>query len=114
VAKAVTRKHSITGHALAESADGSQDLAPMSSKKSKRGFAAIDPEQQKVIAARGGKAAHAQGRAHEFTSEEARKAGSKGGKATARDKEHMAEIGRKGGLARKRKPGAAKKARDPE
>lgn len=41
----------------------------------KRGFAAMDPEQQRAIAALGGRAAHEKGRAHEFTSEEARRAG---------------------------------------
>mgnify|MGYP000682769947 CR=1 FL=1 len=42
---------------------------------SKRGFASMDPEQQREIAAEGGRAAHQKGTAHEFTSEEARKAG---------------------------------------
>lgn len=41
-----------------------------------RGFASMDPEQQREIAAEGGRAAHAAGTAHEFTSEEARRAGS--------------------------------------
>jgi len=43
---------------------------------SKRGFASMDPEQQREIAAEGGRAAHEKGTAHEFTSEEARRAGS--------------------------------------
>ncbi|KQZ44974.1 KGG domain-containing protein [Duganella sp. Root1480D1] len=43
---------------------------------SNRGFASMDPEKQREIASEGGKAAHASGNAHEFTSEEARKAGS--------------------------------------
>jgi len=43
---------------------------------SNRGFASMDPERQREIASEGGKAAHASGNAHEFTSEEARKAGS--------------------------------------
>lgn len=60
----------------------------------------MDPERQREIAAKGGKAAHAQGRAHEFTADEAKAAGRKGGEAVARDRAHMAEIGRKGGLAR--------------
>lgn len=67
---------------------------------SNRGFAAMDPEMQKAIASKGGQAAHAQGRAHEFNSEEAREAGRKGGEAVSRNREHMAEIGRKGGQAR--------------
>jgi hypothetical protein len=46
---------------------------------SKRGFASMDPEKQHEIASKGGKAAHEKGTAHEFTSEEAREAGRKGG-----------------------------------
>ena len=49
------------------------------------------------FASMGGKAAHAKGTAHQFTSEEARAAGRKGGAAVSRDRKHMAEIGRKGG-----------------
>ena len=41
-----------------------------------RGFASMDPERQREIASEGGKAAHEKGTAHEFTSEEARRAGS--------------------------------------
>ena len=43
---------------------------------SARGFASMDPEKQREIASKGGKAAHESGNAHEFTSEEAREAGS--------------------------------------
>ena len=43
---------------------------------SSRGFASMDPERQREIASEGGKAAHQKGTAHEFTSEEARRAGS--------------------------------------
>ena len=70
--------------------------------KSKRGFASMTPEKQKAIASKGGQAAHAQGRAHEFTHEEARLAGRKGGEMVSRDREHMARIGRLGGQARGR------------
>ncbi|HET6396310.1 MAG TPA: KGG domain-containing protein [Pseudoxanthomonas sp.] len=62
-----------------------------------RGFASMDEEKQREIASKGGKAAHEQGTAHEFSSEEAREAGRKGGEAVSQDREHMAEIGRKGG-----------------
>ena len=41
-----------------------------------RGFASMDPARQREIASEGGKAAHQKGTAHEFTSEEARRAGS--------------------------------------
>lgn len=46
-----------------------------------RGFAAMDPALVKEIARKGGRAAHEAGTAHEFTPEEARAAGRKGGKA---------------------------------
>lgn len=49
------------------------------SGKSARGFASMDPEKQRQIASKGGKAAHEKGTAHKFTSEEARAAGRKGG-----------------------------------
>lgn len=66
----------------------------------KRGFAAMDENQQREIASKGGQAAHQKGTAHEFDSEEARRAGQKGGEAVSRDREHMADIGRKGGESR--------------
>lgn len=50
-------------------------------ERSKRGFASMDREKQRMIASKGGKAAHAKGTAHEFTREEAVEAGRKGGKA---------------------------------
>jgi general stress protein YciG len=56
-------------------------------------------ERQRQIASKGGKAAHIKGRAHEFTPEQAREAGRKGGQAVSRDRLHMARIGRKGGEA---------------
>jgi len=49
--------------------------------KSNRGFASMDPQRQREIASEGGRAAHEKGTAHEFTSEEAREAGRKGGMA---------------------------------
>ncbi len=79
-----------------------QDMATQAPKKSNRGFASMDREKQKEIASKGGKAAHAQGRAHEFTADEARSAGRKGGEAVSKNREHMAQIGRAGGQARGR------------
>ena len=70
--------------------------------KSNRGFASMDTGKQREIASKGGRAAHAQGRAHEFTADEARVAGRKGGEAVSRDRAHMAAIGRAGGQARGR------------
>ena len=67
---------------------------------SKRGFASMDPTKQREIASKGGRAAHAKGTAHEFTSDEARVAGRKGGEAVSRDRAHMSAIGREGGHSR--------------
>src|SRR5829696_432666 len=64
---------------------------------SKRGFASMDPSKQREIARKGGKAAHAKGTAHEFTSDEARSAGQKGGQRVSANREHMSRIGRIGG-----------------
>jgi uncharacterized protein len=44
-----------------------------------RGFAGMTAERKREIASKGGKAAHARGTAHEWSSEEAREAGRKGG-----------------------------------
>ena len=57
----------------------------MAEEKRRRGFAAMDRAKQREIASKGGKAAHEKGTAHEFTPEQARDAGRKGGQAaTAR------------------------------
>lgn len=50
-----------------------------SNNTSNRGFGSMDPDKQREIAAKGGRAAHEKGTAHEFSSEEAREAGRKGG-----------------------------------
>jgi uncharacterized protein len=55
-----------------------------SNGKSIRGFAAMSADKQKEIASKGGRAAHAQGVAHEWSTEEARAAGKKGGQARGR------------------------------
>lgn len=47
-----------------------------------RGFAGMDDEKQRQIAAEGGRASHEKGTGHEFTSQEAREAGRKGGEAS--------------------------------
>ena len=62
----------------------------------------MDRDKQKQIASQGGKAAHAKGSAHEFTSDEARAAGRKGGLAVSQNREHMSMIGREGGKSRGR------------
>lgn len=50
-----------------------------SNGKERRGFASMSPEKQREIASKGGRAAHQKGTAHEWTSDEARQAGRKGG-----------------------------------
>ncbi|MEN6371487.1 MAG: KGG domain-containing protein [Armatimonadota bacterium] len=47
-----------------------------------RGFASMDPNKQREIARKGGRAAHEKGTAHEWDSSEARVAGRKGGEAS--------------------------------
>jgi hypothetical protein len=57
--------------------------------KEDRGFASMDRSKQRDIASKGGKAAHQKGTAHEWTSEEAREAGRKGGMASHRRKQEQ-------------------------
>ena len=59
--------------------------------KEDRGFASMDRGKQRDIASKGGKAAHQKGTAHEWTSEEAREAGRKGGMASHRRKQEQQE-----------------------
>jgi uncharacterized protein len=61
------------------------------------GFASMESQRQREIARRGGIAAHRKGTAHEFTSDEARNAGRKGGERVSANRSHMVEIGRLGG-----------------
>ena len=60
------------------------------------GFATMTPEKQKEIAGKGGRSAHRMGKAHEWTRDEAREAGKKGGK-----------LSRGGGRPAKRKEGSS-------
>jgi general stress protein YciG len=62
-------------------ASNNQDKEGTKKGSSNRGFASMDPQRQREIASEGGRAAHEKGTAHEFTSEEAREAGRKGGQA---------------------------------
>jgi general stress protein YciG len=51
-------------------------------RKERRGFASMSPEKQREIASKGGRAAHEKGTAHEWTADEARSAGRKGGQVS--------------------------------
>jgi uncharacterized protein len=66
------------------------------SAKKPRGFATMSKADVARFGARGGKAAHAKGVAHEFTSEEASAAGRIGGKVTQERKREMKNVNRKG------------------
>ena len=68
--------------------------------KDGRGFTLMTPEKRREAAAKGGREAHANGRAYHFTSETAREAGKKGGTSVSKNKEHMREIGRRGAAAK--------------
>ena len=54
----------------------------ISTRKERRGFASMSPEKQREIASKGGRAAHEKGTAHEWTADEARSAGRKGGQVS--------------------------------
>ena len=79
--------NSTRGKSASQNENGRQSSRTTNSKttpagKSLRGFAAMDPAEQRRIASEGGKASHESGRGHRFTSEEAREAGRKGGQAS--------------------------------
>jgi uncharacterized protein len=70
----------VGGAGAARKREGDMSLnTGTSERKERRGFASMSPEKQREIASKGGRAAHAKGTAHEWTSEEARSAGRKGG-----------------------------------
>jgi general stress protein YciG len=60
--------------------------------KEDRGFASMDNNKQREIASKGGRAAHLKGTAHEWSSQEARDAGRKGGLASHRNRQQMAPL----------------------
>jgi len=64
---------------------------------SKRGFASMNPEKQRQIASKGGREAHRQGTAHEFSSEEARAAGRLSRKINGAHRRRVAAGDRKSG-----------------
>lgn len=60
-------------------------------EKKRKGFASMDPELQRAISSKGGKSAQQMGVAHQFTPEEAKAAGRKGGLATHAKRKAAAE-----------------------
>lgn len=73
--------------------------------KGRRGFASMSREKRAAIASKGGRAAHALGRAHQWTPDAAKAAGVKGGRtlAAARGSEYFRALGQKGGAAKAEK-----------
>jgi uncharacterized protein len=61
--------------------------------KERRGFASMSPEKQREIASKGGRAAHEKGTAHEWTPDEARSAGRKGGQISRGGRGRLPESG---------------------
>jgi len=59
-----------------------QEVTVFEIRKARRGFASMSAEKQREIASKGGRAAHAKGTAHEWSADEARRAGRKGGQAS--------------------------------
>jgi uncharacterized protein len=59
-----------------------EDAVNTGERKERRGFASMSPEKQREIASKGGRAAHEKGTAHEWTADEARNAGRKGGQVS--------------------------------
>ena len=86
-----TRGHHADRWARGETSDESQPRWEETVAKEDRGFASMDRTKQREIASKGGKAAHQKGTAHEWTSEEAREAGRKGGMASHRRKQEEGE-----------------------
>jgi general stress protein YciG len=66
-----------------------QTMPEQQVQKTKRGFASMNPEQQRAIASRGGRAAHQQGVAHEWNSDEAKQAGKKGGQTSGQKRKSV-------------------------
>jgi uncharacterized protein len=79
------------GQEATSTGGGSDGVEEVSVAKEDRGFASMDRQKQREIASKGGKAAHAKGTAHEWTSEEAREAGRKGGMASHRRRKEMSD-----------------------
>ena len=80
-------------------AENTETTTPTEERRPRRrGFAAMDRDRVKEIASKGGKAAHAAGTAHQFSSDEARNAGRKGG---------MAPHVRRGGVRRRPSEGGS-------
>ena len=75
---AIDEKHPVKDPTIEK---GEPEAKTEEQRPRRRGFAAMDRDRVKAIASKGGRAAHAAGTAHQFSSDEARVAGKKGGEA---------------------------------
>ena len=80
-AEAPTTSAPTTTIAATDGGTGTADVTTEQARPRRRGFAAMDRSRVKEIASKGGRAAHAAGTAHQFSADEARVAGKKGGLA---------------------------------
>jgi general stress protein YciG len=80
IADETKKSEEMTGEAKEETKAEGQ-ASPV---RKRRGFAAMDRAKVREISRKGGVAAHQKGTAHRFSSEEARRAGHKGGVAPHR------------------------------
>jgi uncharacterized protein len=88
----VVRAHTTPGHSQRESTmNDSDQTRNMGTRRERRGFASMSAEKQREIASKGGRAAHQKGTAHEWTSEEARSAGRKGGQISRGGRGRLAD-----------------------
>ena len=62
-------------------------------RKERRGFASMSADKQREIASKGGRAAHEKGTAHEWTPDEARAAGRKGGQISRGGRGRLSPVG---------------------
>jgi len=74
-------------------------------RKERRGFASMSPEKQREIASKGGRAAHEKGTAHEWSADEARSAGRKGGQVSRGGRGRLVEPSDPGAQAPTAQPG---------
>ena len=88
----VVGAHGKPGHSQRESNMNDPEQARSGGeRRERRGFASMSPEKQREIASKGGRAAHQKGTAHEWTSEEARSAGRKGGQISRGGRGRLAD-----------------------
>lgn len=100
-------KHAMASSALSTNVSASTSVKPRpaarigdGSRTSRRGFASMDPTEQRRIASEGGKASHASGQGHKWTPEEARAAGRKGGLTSRRGPSLSASSAKAGKIAK--------------